>query len=112
MGAHSDIGSGCGEDKFQKAHDLIKKMQERGVHYREQTGCTRAEVQNGKCPTLMNQYLDMKRTGLDNQGMPDDKDRTILFNPKIKDEQIQINNYLAWIKTNYGTTLTTSLKAQ
>ena len=58
----------------------------------------------------MQAYLDMKDTGLDNQGRADD-DPVVLFRTEAKfNEQIQINNYLAWIKKNYGTTLTTSLR--
>ena len=105
MGAHSDIGSGCGEAKFQKAHDLIKEMLKQ---------CSVRSQRDGSCipdrGELMDQYLDMKRTERDNQGRADD-DPVVLFRTEAEfNEQIQINNYLAWIKRNYGTNLTTSLR--
>ena len=111
MGAHSDIGGGCDEAKFQKAHDLIEKMLSSGTNSRVKPRCNSAEIRQGNCPTVMQAYLDMKRTGLDNQGDLNESDPVILFDTDPdRDEQIQINNYLAWIKTNYGTTLTTKLR--
>ena len=34
------------------------------------------------------------------------KTATIVYDPKDKDQAIQITNYLNWIKANYGTALT------
>ena len=81
------------EKKFSKIKSLTERFQ-------TTTTCTRVEQRNGACRFhILNEYYDLKAIDAG-----EDKTQTILYGTSDPGEVIKINNYVNWLKSNYGLT--------
>jgi hypothetical protein len=98
-----------GQQKFQKALTDEQQIQ-------SDINCT--SILSILCTPLGN-YLGLKSNETEASGKKRDPtkdkvpqaDETILYDTNSDKTTIQIQNYLNWIKSNYGTFLTTTIKA-
>ena len=80
------------KNKFSKIKSLTERFQ-------ATTTCTRVQQRNGACRFhILNDYYELK-----DEDAGEDKTQTILYGTSDR-ERIKINNYVNWLKSNYGLT--------